>query len=700
MAIIYTYPKLQDPQGNELIVVSDVNNKNATRLITIADIASLIPSGGGCNSAIAGILTGAGNYIPPLCNQVTFTGSGIDISADQATATVTFTATPYELPCADLDTLGGIKASQITGVQPPEPASTGDYYPVQTLTEIDPDFNCTAVVRIPDSQSYQLPCATDSVLGGIKAQDNQSETSVPGVAASGTYYPIELIKNNGAVTGAECTAIVKVPSGGDPFQLTCATPTTLGGIKASSIATAVPDPANSGDYYPVQITSNDQDDDCTAVVRVPLTGATITATQSAQADNNDPNLTVGTSDVKVTGGAGVGVLRNSDTQITISQECASVNTIGGIKAGSVNTALPAPANEGTYYPIQVLDDEVAENECRAVVRIPDPETPATPGNGQIEIVAGTGLTGGGTFTVNQAGPSTITLNAESTAAETGWSPMTITEGATTLDVQPDNSLTIFYHATADATFDLNTIKMMLPEINALGGANKDEAFSVALYDGSLTNLENGGPAATLINEWQYTPGGVAVFGIKEIVSETTCSITAGKDYVIGVSVINNGPLLLGDGVQIIDQNPGTPNIFFGPGSNFINSPYLGSGNNNLYGDNGAAWPATLSVEGNFSSSWRYSIHFYFTQAATEIRQYTKCPDVDANPSEGCAAMDPSYVVQAPADQLEDFLILTDGTNQCCYVKGDIVTAPPTATIVQPFDDCGETALLKEGCITA
>ena len=46
MAIIYTYPKLNNPQGNELLVVSDVNNKNATRLVTIQSIASLVPSGG------------------------------------------------------------------------------------------------------------------------------------------------------------------------------------------------------------------------------------------------------------------------------------------------------------------------------------------------------------------------------------------------------------------------------------------------------------------------------------------------------------------------------------------------------------------------------------------------------------------------------------------------------------------------------
>ena len=61
MAIIYTYPKLTNPQGNELIVVTDVNNKNSTRLITVADIAGLIPSGpGGCTEAIKGITDATG----------------------------------------------------------------------------------------------------------------------------------------------------------------------------------------------------------------------------------------------------------------------------------------------------------------------------------------------------------------------------------------------------------------------------------------------------------------------------------------------------------------------------------------------------------------------------------------------------------------------------------------------------------------
>ena len=43
MAIIYTYPPVSNPQGNELVVVTDVNNKNATRLMTVQEIANFAP---------------------------------------------------------------------------------------------------------------------------------------------------------------------------------------------------------------------------------------------------------------------------------------------------------------------------------------------------------------------------------------------------------------------------------------------------------------------------------------------------------------------------------------------------------------------------------------------------------------------------------------------------------------------------------
>ena len=47
MAIIYTYPRLSNPDGTELIVVSETKNQNATRLIALSDIAALVPSSAG-----------------------------------------------------------------------------------------------------------------------------------------------------------------------------------------------------------------------------------------------------------------------------------------------------------------------------------------------------------------------------------------------------------------------------------------------------------------------------------------------------------------------------------------------------------------------------------------------------------------------------------------------------------------------------
>lgn len=91
MAIIYTYPKLNNPQGNELVVVSDVNNKNSTRLITLQSIASLIPSGGdGCSNAISGIQTPVGTYNANLCTTTSFTSSGGSVSISNTTEGVNF----------------------------------------------------------------------------------------------------------------------------------------------------------------------------------------------------------------------------------------------------------------------------------------------------------------------------------------------------------------------------------------------------------------------------------------------------------------------------------------------------------------------------------------------------------------------------------------------------------------------------------
>ncbi len=555
MAIIYTYPKLTNPQGNELIVVSDVNNRNATRLITIASIASLIPSGGGCATAITGIVDSVGNplYTPPACSDmelvstdgtvaIASTGTGIDLSASAASgceaalttintsggpvivtecdSAIEFSVLPesslgvvgvgntieFSLGCPTESERGGIKASSVALPEPPEPSETGDYYPVQITGGSD----CIGVVRIPSGgDPYVLPCATNNTLGGVKALENTTETVMPSVPDEGTYYSIEVVKAEGAASQDECRAIVKIPS----TSVDCARPAVVGGIKANIVEIeTLPTPADVGDYYPVEIIENETPSaaDCFAVVKVPSSGG------------------------------------------------------------------------------------------------------ATPGDGQITITAGTGLTGGGSFTVNQAADTAITLNADG-VAESGWSPFPITQGGTTLGTQ-GSAFTVFYHATADATFGINSIKMMLPSLVPQGGANKDDDFSVALYEGSLTDIENGGDIPTLIGVWDYTAGGAPVFGVKKVYKAAVTNVVAGNDYIIAVSVNAAGALLLGDG----GVNTGT-------GTAWFSNDYLCQGNNNLYNSGGtggaAAWPNDLlESELEFDNPWRYCIHFFSGGAPDDIEE--------------------------------------------------------------------------------
>ena len=57
MAIIYTYPRVTDPDGTELIVVSETKNKNSTRLITLAGICEFCDESTGCDHSFKYIQT-------------------------------------------------------------------------------------------------------------------------------------------------------------------------------------------------------------------------------------------------------------------------------------------------------------------------------------------------------------------------------------------------------------------------------------------------------------------------------------------------------------------------------------------------------------------------------------------------------------------------------------------------------------------
>ena len=205
MAIIYTYPALSNPQGNELIVVSDVNNRNSTRLITIASIAALLPSGGGCSTAITGIIDAVDNplYEATLCNDVRFvsTDGSVSFAATAGNDGVDFSVAGSTLSCATPTQLGGIKISaQYATEDIPAPITSNfTVHPIETTTNGSVDDECTAVVRIP---VVNVDCATRTTNGTIKVGTGLANNIT--IADSGEYYAVQV--------DSECLASVRVPA--------------------------------------------------------------------------------------------------------------------------------------------------------------------------------------------------------------------------------------------------------------------------------------------------------------------------------------------------------------------------------------------------------------------------------------------------------------------------------------------------------
>ena len=474
MAIIYTYPKLTNPQGNELIVVTDVNNKNSTRLITVADIAGLIPSGpGGCTEAIKGITDATGLGIlyeavacsypkfqstdnsilitstgindgldfvvadagcdnvfstvtadgggdpivadgcddildfTSLDNSVTIVTSGNDVDFSVASSpgegcttaitslfpssgdniiadacdfgvmltgtggitvtgsapdTITFNL-DYTIPCATNANIGGFHAN-VVGIGPPSASETGTYYPVE-ITEVAP---CTGIVRIPDSAT--IDCASTVTIGGVKVGADGVDVQ-PQI--SGYNNPEWVQLNN------DCGAFVNIPAA----PIYCATWNAIGGVKISSTwaTDTIPGPAIS-DFtaYPVETTVMQEGEDCTAIVRIPNQSpgdgcvnawSTITTPDGGFAVASGCNQDID-FDVEVNSNL---TIETGGTDLTFGLGCATEVLIGGIKIKDdpLQISPPAPALEGTYYPVQVTD------ACEGVVRVPDATLPGGSG---------------------------------------------------------------------------------------------------------------------------------------------------------------------------------------------------------------------------------------------------------------------------------------------------------------------------------
>jgi len=407
MAIIYTYPKLTNPQGNELIVVTDVNNKNSTRLITVADIAGLIPSGpSGCTEAIKGITdaTGLGIlYEAVACsypkfqstdNSILITSTGIndgldfvvaDAGCDNVFSTVTADGggDPIADGCDDVLDFTSLDNSVtiITSGNDVDfsVASSPGEGCTTAITSLFPssgdniiadacDFGValtgtggitvtgTAPGTITFDLNYTVPCATNSTIGGFHA--NIVGIGPPPASQTGTYYPVEITE------GAPCTGIVRIP---DSATSQCATTFSIGGIKVGATDVDVQPQLSGGTPEWVQLTQ-----DCGAFVNIPdSTGCSDVYKNITCVPSGDSSSASGCNDTLTFTSAGsiditLPFLPVQDW-VSFDVNCATSTMIGGIKVTGDPLVIspPTAAQDGNYYPVQVSED------CEAVVRVPD-----------------------------------------------------------------------------------------------------------------------------------------------------------------------------------------------------------------------------------------------------------------------------------------------------------------------------------------
>ena len=209
MAIIYTYPRVTDPDGTELIVVSETKNQNATRLMSVGDICSFCttPSGEtGCENVFAHIKTSSVVTANALgCDTTltlhgtggtTVTNTGLDIYINSSTVS-TSCPTTYVIKPVTCDgdsciistlqrewiytcdeTLGAgspkyINNLSITGV--PVDSESGCWYIEEFYVTAD-DTSCSSCCTTPSTAYKLLPCypgttyyTTETLSTGISA---------------------------------------------------------------------------------------------------------------------------------------------------------------------------------------------------------------------------------------------------------------------------------------------------------------------------------------------------------------------------------------------------------------------------------------------------------------------------------------------------------------------------------------------------
>lgn len=193
---------------------------------------------------------------------------------------------------------------------------------------------------------------------------------------------------------------------------------------------------------------------------------TTTASNTQTFTNKSGNISQWTNDSGYTTNVG-----------DITAVVAGAGLSGGATSGSATLSIP---NQGSVSAGAYTNSNITVDARGIITDISNGSSGSTPNNSTITLTAGTGLSGGGDFTTNQAGNETLTMNIDSTVA-TLTGTQTLTNKTLTSPTIATPSIT----GTLDESGDID-ISSLYGRLNfkkdSNGNVNNDAIFFINASD--------------------------------------------------------------------------------------------------------------------------------------------------------------------------------------------------------------------------